>query len=145
MYFETLFCAADGAAANERVPAEVSNARAGSAALGVVSRLLSVLRILYGTALLPPEVLAPVVVGEEGKGQGAAAAATQGAAGPSGSSGPGPGGFIPPPAAIAAAALGGGLRQGVPGAAAPGLGGRGDNVGDYILMLQMWVKHGSRR
>jgi hypothetical protein len=122
------------------VPAGVSNARAGSAALGVVSRLLSVLRIMYGTANLAQEVPAAGAGVDERRGQ--AAAATQGVAGPSGSIGPG--GFIVPPAAVAGAAFGGRLRQGGPGAAAPGLGGRGDNVGDYTLMLQMWVKHNSR-
>lgn len=105
----------EGEAAHEAVPADVKTPRAGGNALGCVSSILSVLRLMYGTYTEAPSV--------------PPAAAAAGA---------------PAAAGIAAAAAGAGLGSGVGGAEASAakvvqsVAGV-DHVGDYRLAVQMWL------
>lgn len=105
---------AEGEAAHEAVPADVKTPWAGGNALGCVSSILSVLRLMYGTYTEAPSA-PPAAAGGAPAAAGVAAAAAAGA-------GLGGGG-----AAEASTAK---VVQSVAGV---------DHVGDYRLAVQMWL------
>lgn len=95
----------------EPVPTGVKTPRAGGNALGCVSSLLAVLRLMYGTYTEAPSV----PPAEAGQGQPAGTAGPQAAAAAAGG--------LPGPSGVR-------VVQSVPGV---------DHVADYRLAVQMWL------